>query len=195
MLVLGTGDGESIPLRDQPVQGHLGGLFVVGLTYLAQDVYHRLDLLEVLLAEGSPHTPHEARGPVATRAILAGKEAFSDGAVGDERHAQIPAHFEHPVCLRCPLQQAVLYLVRGERHPVRGEPVVRPLHLVRTVVAYAHPADLARLDRLREGIHQTVYPEDRVREVDLVEVYCHYPEPLQTLVYRAQKGFGAEAVR
>src|ERR687898_313531 len=170
MLVLGTWDREGVPLRDQPVQGHLGGLFVVGFAYLAQDVYHRLDLLEVLLAEGSAHAPYEARGPVTTRAILAGKEAFSDGAVGDERHAEIPARFEHPVCLRCPLQQAVLYLVRGERDPVRGEPVVRPLHLVRTVVADAHPTNLARLDRLREGIHQTVYREDRVREVDLVEV-------------------------
>src|SRR5215213_9542929 len=167
-LVLGARDREGVPLRDQPVQGHLGWLFVVGLAYLAEDVYHRLDLLEVLLAEGSPHTPHEARGPVATRAILAGKEAFSDGAVGDERHAQSPAHFEHPVCLRCPLQQAVLYLVRGERHPVRGEPVVRPLHLVRAVVADAHPANFARLDRLREGIHQAVYVENRVVEVDLV---------------------------
>src|SRR5829696_1131433 len=195
MLVLGTGDGEGVPLSDQPVQRHLGGLFVVGLTYLAQDVYYRLDLLEVLLAEGSPHTPHEAQGPVATRTILAGKEAFSDGAVGDECHAQIPARFEHPVCLRCPLQEAVLYLVRGERHPVRGEPVVRPLHLVRTVVAYAHPADLARLDSLRECIHQAVYLENRVREVDLVEVYRLYTESLQTLVNRLQKRIGAEAVR
>src|SRR5215217_6168932 len=195
MLVLGTGDREGVPLRDQPVQGHLGGLFVVGLTYLAQDVYHRLDLLEVLLAEGSPHTPHEACRLASTWAILAGKEAFSDGAVGDECHAEIPARFEHPVCLRCPLQEAVLHLVRGERHPVRGKPVVRPLHLVRIVVADAYPANLACLDRLREGIHQTVYLENRAGEVDLVEVYGLYPESLQTLVYRAQKGFGAEAVR
>src|SRR5215208_1281661 len=195
MLVLGTGDREGVPLRDQPVQGHLGGLFVVGLTYLAQDVYHRLDLLEVLLTEGSPHATHETRGPVATRTILASKETFSDGAVGDECHAEIPARFEHSVCLRCPLQEAVLYLVRGERHPVRGKPLVRPLHLVRTVVADAHLADLARLDRLCEGIHQTVYPEDRVREVDLVEVYGFYPESLKTTVYCLQKRFGAEAVR
>src|SRR5918998_4044296 len=194
MLVLGSWDREGVPLRDQPVQGHLGGLFVVCLTYLAQDVYHRLDLLEVLLAEGSPHTPHEARGLVSGP-ILAGKEALSDGAVGDERHAEIPARFKHPVCLRRPLQEAVLYLVRGELYPVRGEPLVRPLHLVRTVVADAHPADLARLDRLREGIHQTAYLENRVREVDLVEIYGLYPESLQTLVYRLQKGFGAEAVR
>ncbi len=69
------------------------------LTYLAQDVYHRLDLLKVLLAEGSPHTPHEARGPVATRAIFARKEAFSNGTIGDERYAEILARFEHPVCL------------------------------------------------------------------------------------------------
>ena len=65
---------------------------------------------------------------------------------------------------------------------MRGEPVVRPLHLVSTVVADAHPADLARLDRLSEGIHKTVYLENRVREVDLVEVYGLYPESLQTLV-------------
>ena len=76
-----------------------------------------------------------------------------------------------------------------------GEPLVRPLHLVRTVVADAHPADLARLYRLREGGHQAVYLEDRVREVDLVEVYGLYPESLQTLVYRAQKGSGAKPVR
>src|SRR5215208_8179532 len=162
----------------------------MGLTYLAQDVHHRFDLLEVLLAEGSPHTSHEARGPVTTRAILASKEALGDGAVGDECHTEIPARFEHPVCLRCPLQETVLHLVRGERHPVRGEPVVRPLHLVRTVVADANPADLARLDCLREGIHQTVYLQNRAREVDLVEIYVLYPESLQTLVYRVQKGFG-----
>jgi hypothetical protein len=61
---------------------------------------------------------------------------------------------------------------------VRGEPVVRPLHLVRAVVADAHPADLARHDRLRKGIHQAVYLENRVREVDLVEVYGLYTESL-----------------
>src|SRR5215218_1756021 len=166
----------------------------MGLTYLAQEVHHRLDLLEVLLAEGSPHAPHEARGPVSG-SIFASKEALGDGAIGDERHAEIPARFEHPVCLRCSLQEVVLHLVRGERHPVRGEPVVRPLHLVRTVVADAHPANLARLDRLREDIHQTVYPENRAREVNLVEVYDLYAESFQALVYRAQKGFGAEAVR
>src|SRR5215216_2894935 len=104
MLDLGTGDREGVPLRNQPVQGYLGGLFVVGTTYLAQDFYYRLDLLEALLAEGSSHAPHEARGPVFTRAILAGKETLGDGAVGDERHAEIPARFEHPVCLRCSLQ-------------------------------------------------------------------------------------------
>src|SRR5215203_412456 len=191
LLVLCAGDGKGVSLRDQPVQGHLGGPFVVGLTDLAQDVYYRLDLLEVLLAEGFAHTPHEARGPVSTRSILAGKESFSNGAVGDERHAEIPARFEHPVGLRCPLQEAVLHLVRGERHPVRGEPLVRPLHLVRTVVADAHPADLACLDRLREGIHQTVYLENRAREVDLVEVYGFYPESLKTTVYCLQKRFGA----
>src|SRR5688500_6896311 len=156
MLVLGSWDRAGVPLRDKPVQGHLGGLFVVCLTYLAQYIYHRLYLLEVLLTEGSPHTPHEARGRVATRAIFTGKETFGDGAVGDERHAEIPARFEHSVCLRCPLQETVLHLVRVERHPVRGEPVVRPFHLVHTVVANADLADLARLDRLREGIHQTV---------------------------------------
>src|SRR5215203_1937117 len=77
---------------------------------------------------------------------------------------------------------------------MRGEPVVRPLHLVRTVVADAHLADLARPDRLRQGIHQSVYLEDRVREVDLVEIYGLYAESLKTLVYRLQKGFGAESV-
>ena len=76
-----------------------------------------------------------------------------------------------------------------------GEPLVRALHLVRTVVADAHPADLACLYRLREGIHQSVYLENRAREVDLVEVYSLYPESLQTLVYRAQKGSGAKPVR
>src|SRR5215204_5563554 len=175
MLVLGTGDREGVPLRDQPVQGHLGGLFVVGLTYLSQDIYHRFDLLEILLAKGSPHTPHEARGPVSTRAILSGEEALGNGTIGDECHAEIPARFEHPVRLRCSLQEAVLHLVRGERHPVRGEPVVRPLHLVSIVIADAYPADLARLDRFREGIHQTFYLENRGSEVDLVEVYSLNP--------------------
>src|SRR4051794_16088500 len=83
MLVLGAGDREGTPLLDQPVQGHLGGLFVVGFAYLAQYVHDRLDPLEVPLAEGPPHAPNEARGPVATRAILPGEEAFGDGAVGD----------------------------------------------------------------------------------------------------------------
>src|SRR5215212_1218020 len=78
---------------------------------------------------------------------------------------------------------------------MRGEPVVRPPHLVRTVVAHAYPSDLAGLDRLREGVHQTVYPEGRTRKMDLVEVYGRYPESLQTLVYGVQKGSGAQAVR
>jgi hypothetical protein len=59
---------------------------------------------------------------------------------------------------------------------------VRPPHLVRTVVADAHQADLAGLDRLREGIHQSVYSEKRAREVDLVEVYGLYTESPQARV-------------
>src|SRR5829696_9806538 len=81
MLVLGAWDRKGVLLRNQPVQGHLGGLFAVGLTYLAQDFYHRLYLLEVLLAEGSPHTPHETRGPVSAGTVLAGKKTLGDGAV------------------------------------------------------------------------------------------------------------------
>src|SRR5215211_5478078 len=99
-LVLGAGDGEGVPLRDQPVQGHLGGLFVVGIAYLAQDVYHWLDLLEVRLAEGSAHTPHEAHGLLSCWAVLASEQTLGDGTVGDECHAEIPARFEHSVCLR-----------------------------------------------------------------------------------------------
>ena len=72
---------------------------------------------------------------------------------------------------------------------------MRPLHLVRAVVADPHPAHLARLDRLREDIHQAFQIENRVREVDLVKVYGLNPESLKTLVYRLQKGFGAYAVR
>ncbi len=53
---------------------------------------------------------------------------------------------------------------------MRVEPLVRLLHLVSTVVADAHRADLARFDDLCEGIHQTVYLEKRAWEVDLVEI-------------------------
>ena len=65
---------------------------------------------------------------------------------------------------------------------MRGKPLVRPPHLVRTVVADAHAADFTRPDRLREGIHQGIYSEKWVREVDLVEVYGLYTESLQALV-------------
>src|ERR671910_120663 len=75
----------------------------------------------------------------------------------------------------------------GGGPPGGGAPLVPPPHLLRTVVAHAYPADLASLDRLRQGLHQTAYPENRVREVDLVEVYRLYPESLQTLVHRLQK--------
>src|SRR5215207_4312973 len=65
VLVFRTWDRKGVTLRDQPVQSHLGWMFIVSLAYLAQDVNYRFDLLEVLLAEGSATTTHETRGPVS----------------------------------------------------------------------------------------------------------------------------------
>ena len=79
----------------------------------AQEVYQWFQPPQVAAPELAVEAAHASGGPNAGT-VFAGEQALRDGAVGDERYAELPAGVEDAVALGVAVQEVVVDLVGGE---------------------------------------------------------------------------------
>ncbi len=83
------------------------------------------------------------------------------GKIRNQCHIELTAGFEHAICFRCSMEQAVVDLIGGERNASPGEVIGDAAHLVGAKICNPNRACLAGLHRFDEAFGEDSHVHQR----------------------------------